>query len=742
MFEKLRKNLASFIAPQKNAMNLPREFLKYGNQKTMGPDWTQVIMSDKDLYTGYGYAAITRRANKVAKTAIENVITQTDREEFDHPYLKLIRNSKLFSEYEFWRNISTYVDLEGVYYLMAVRAVEGERIGNIKEFKMLNPYNIRRVLSGDQLEVTGYIETRKGMIREIPKEMIIPIWELNPFDEDNPFAMTDAAKEAQFSLKTAGDYTRHALKHNINSPGIVTTDVILPEQDFKQFAERVKTHTKGEPIFGNGKGAITYENMQVELSKAALRDVNELNREALFAVAGTSKTMMGIEESGTTRETARLQRDLNTDDHIIPRIQLVLDALNRDYITHSPEFESNKAYLIVNSPMQTDHEADQKETEVKTAQFDLFKSLINRGYEAELAAKYVAGEIDLLALGEPTNEPIMPQVPQEPQVEEENQLQGSIQQQQGSLVNAIVNVEEQLAIKAMNKVAKNRFEDESDIIDKADKRDAINELELVLAAFFGITLNFRGQEVMRDRVGQFALGGTFKLDTQSKRYIKEIARKVSESHVDTVLDDILVSAREAALAGQSVPQIQRAIQQKYSGTIVRHRAKAIARTETNRAFTRAQYEADRQFINQNNLKTRAFKQWRTRSDNPCPYCLALASEAPVPFFETFRDLGDTVQADGKSLDVGFEALEAGNAHPNCQCEYELILRPETDNSYVQFMEKKYEEMDKRTKEAKELMDEIKQERLKLEEDRTKLDEDKKELDKNVDELNELLDEQD
>ena len=145
MLEKLRKNLASFIAPQKNAMNLPREFLKYGNQKTMGPDWTQVVMSDKDLYTGYGYAAITRRANKVARTALENIRTDAETDDFTHPYLEAISNSTTFSDYAFWRDISTFLDLEGVYYLMALRASKGKRIGNVLEFKMLNPYNIRRV---------------------------------------------------------------------------------------------------------------------------------------------------------------------------------------------------------------------------------------------------------------------------------------------------------------------------------------------------------------------------------------------------------------------------------------------------------------------------------------------------------------------------------------------------------------------------------------------------------------------
>lgn len=686
MLDKFRKTLASFISPTKNSMSLPNQFLKYGN-KRMDYDGTQVVMRDEDLYTGYGYAAIKLRANKVAHLAMENIRTEAENEDAVHPYLELIYNSKLFSEFQFWRDISTFLDLEGVYYLMAIRNSSPDRMGNVQEFKLLNPYNIRRVLDADQLEVVGYVETRKGLVREIPKEMIIPMRELNPFSEDKPFSMADAASESQFTIKTAGDYTRHTLKNNINTPGILTTDVILPEEDFLQFTQRVKNNTKGEPLFGNGAGAITFESMNIDLSKSALKDVNEMNRQALFSIAGVSKTSMGIEESGTTRDTSRVQKEINIEDHILPRIQLIVDALNLDYVNSYGQ--TNSVFIVVDNPMATDHEADLSETEVKKSQYDLYIGMINRGYEPELAAQFIKGEIDLDQLGEPTNEQfvdpnVQAKLMADTQVEEDEadnafENSGMLKQQEGALKNAIVNVEEQLVVAAMSKVTKNRFENESEIVTKEEKSKAINELILVLTAFYGVTFNFKGQDVMRDRKGTFALPGTFKVDTQSKDYIRSLARKVSESHVDTVLDDILVTARQAALEGLSVPQIQSAIREKYSDTIVQTRAKAIARTETNRAFTRAQFEADRQFINQNNLQGRVFKQWRTRSDNPCPFCQALEAEGPKPFFEDFRGLGDIVEADGKTLNVNFESLEAGNAHVNCILPDSVVLAPETKN---------------------------------------------------------------
>ena len=75
IIQNIRKSLASLI--YKNTISLPNEYLKYGN-KRMVSDWTDVLMSDQDHYTGYGYASIRNRANAVAKVAIDNVRTESE----------------------------------------------------------------------------------------------------------------------------------------------------------------------------------------------------------------------------------------------------------------------------------------------------------------------------------------------------------------------------------------------------------------------------------------------------------------------------------------------------------------------------------------------------------------------------------------------------------------------------------------------------------------------------------------
>lgn len=392
------------------------DFLKYGNRgRIMWDESSKVKMSDVEFYTGYSYAAINNRANKVAQLAEENLKTEASEDLMEkakskdetlvHPYLELVDKSDDFTNYEFWYNISTYLDLEGVYYLMAVRAVSPELVGNIQSFIMLNPYNIQRVIDKETMKVGGYIETVNGMQREIPKEMIIEVRKLNPFSNDTNFAMTDAAKDSQFTLRQASDYTRSSLKNNLSAPGIITTDVLMDRENFQNFQARVMSQEKGVPLFGNGAGSINYESMQIDMDKAALSEITSINRDQLFAVSGVSKTTMGIEESGTTRDVSKTQRDKFIEDHIMPQLQLIFDALNQDYKKYyKKEWESNKYKIVLDNPLTVDKESEVVDVKLRSDEYYLTTQLVEVGYEYDLASKYALGEISLKELGEPTLE--------------------------------------------------------------------------------------------------------------------------------------------------------------------------------------------------------------------------------------------------------------------------------------------------------------------------------------------------
>ncbi len=747
-----------------------KSFLKYGGRKVMDLDIAKVRMSDAEFYTGYSYAAINNRANKTSQLALSSLKTEAaqsimdvakkNRELVLHPYLKLIQDSNEFSENEFWYEISTYLDLEGVYYLMAVRTVAGDVVGDIQYFKLLNPYDINRVVNKETFEVGGYIETRDGQQRVIPRQEIIEVRKLNPFNRNNTYSMTDAAKESQFALKQAGDYTRHSLKNNMAAPGIISTDVLLDPEMFTNFVSRVTNQEKGLPLFGNGAGSIAWDSMQIDMDKAALGEINEINRSTLFAVSGMSKTTMGIEESGTTRDTSKVQKDKLIEDHIMPQLQMIIDAFNLDYKRYyASEYKKTQFRIIIDNPLGVDKDTEIKDIEIANDSYKLYDSLIADGYDRDIASKYASGEISLEELGEPTNDPrpnpiieaAMLRAGQTPQngnvappseseagssqgfldhshdheveykqdlIEVSNSLSdetnNAISQQQASLQNTITNIENRAVSSMIDRIAKinNAFDSQSDVIKQSEKNEYEKDLAMAIAAYYLVLFPIYGQQLTSKRASEFGTLVSFKMSKTIEKYIKSNANKAAKSHINTIVDDILKAAknsydeavediasalkaagdtpadeiyalaRKQALEGASQQRIISNITKKYQD-ISKDRAKTIARTETNRAFTQSQYQADIQFLDESGMIETAYKQWQTRSDNPCPYCLELASRPPIPFTQNFEDLGGELsyvytKKDGtkvvRKLPINYEALSAGNAHVNCACRYVLVIK--------------------------------------------------------------------
>lgn len=253
-------------------------------------------------------------------------------------------------------------------------------------------------------------------------------------------------------------------------------------------------------------------------------------------------------------------------------------------------------------------------------------------------------------------------------------------QHQGVLENAVKNIEIQASMFVMKKVVKNAYDEEADIINKTDKKRLEAELNQALQAFYLVIIPLYAKRTMNRRLQEFQKLGVFTMNTEVKNYIKLIASKTSQSHIDTILTDLRNAVQEAAFDGATQQELINAITSKYT-EISNNRAKAIARTETNRAFTQSQFQADKQFLKENKLTGQAYKQWITTSSNPCAICQELASRPPVPFKQDFVDFGSelvvTYEEDGKTKvqkqKIDYEPLEAGNAHVNCGCKYRLII---------------------------------------------------------------------
>src|SRR5262249_21266515 len=110
--------------------------------------------------------------------------------------------------------------------------------------------------------------------------------------------------------------------------------------------------------------------------------------------------------------------------------------------------------------------------------------------------------------------------------------QSTIEQQEGALKNAVVNVEHQVVAVVLNKVTKNKlikndFNSTNDIISKTDRKSYEQQLQTALATFYGIILPLIGTSTMSQRMKQFGKLGSFKLDAEANHYIKLVASRAA-----------------------------------------------------------------------------------------------------------------------------------------------------------------------------------------------------------------------
>jgi len=294
---------------------------------------------------------------------------------------------------------------------------------------------------------------------------------------------------------------------------------------------------------------------------------------------------------------------------------------------------------------------------------------------------------------------------------------GILALQQGSLQNEVVRIEAEVVSNILDNVnkdfAKNALTEEDELLTEKEREQYVRDLVLALSAYYLVVIPLFGNSTMKQRANEFNKLVPFKVNNEVKKYVKDLSTKVANSHIDTVIKDIstaiknayedvidkyfkaqgidprnvndpdLKLARRKALEGATQTEITNSIQNKFTD-ISKNRAKAIARTETNRAFTQSQYQADLQFIEANPLTDgrKYYKQWVTTNPEPCPTCLDLAKRPPIPFGQPFANMGDTITStydvDGKTkvkkTVINFEPLIAGNAHVNCGCRYKLIIK--------------------------------------------------------------------
>lgn len=421
-----RQDKQAFVPQVSNRNSLGSDYaswLSHNFKGIMVNNTADVAIEPQHLYRGYGYGIIRSVVNSGIIAAEENIRTTCSSlqrellakkdDQIEHPYKKLWQNSPYFSEYDFWKKYLQYIQLKGEFYIFmnrkklagAERYKTGTRnlCGDTRYMKIINPYEMSPHKYNDQGEVVEWIRTFKNpkggkdLTQIFPAHQIIRVAEDDPWDESKPFSLLDATKENLFTLENARDYTRHALVNNINAPGILAVNgEFQSQEEFDNYVAMLKSHEEGEVIIAAGNAQTTYQDMNQNLDGASQEKIRGLERDEIFVTSGVSKSVLGVETTGLTRDVAATQKLTFTERTVIPYIRLMIETLNYDYRTmYAGDFMIDKYILHITIPSVGDKSQEMKELEIREEEYNMVQRYVDRGYSRKSAAQYVRGEIDV-----------------------------------------------------------------------------------------------------------------------------------------------------------------------------------------------------------------------------------------------------------------------------------------------------------------------------------------------------------
>ena len=596
--------------------SIANDFLRRGAVKAL-----QRLDQDKKFdpeatIKGYLYAALNFRKENFADYAEENIVCEDSHSEgLQHPYLELIENSKVEDEYEFWRDLINDYDMVGEAYIFLLRRVvykeesepgkkrEVEHIGLPTAIEQLDASTVT-ILRNANEEIVGYKQRLDSRhVRYFLPEQIIRVYNKHPLDPKRTLSIFDACKDYQYTINKGSELAQAALLNNTNSPGIVSTETTLSQEEYDNLISRLNGHEAGKWIVTDGASKLNYTPLSQDLDSTALPDLTDVNRQTIFAVTGTSKTVLGIEESGTTRDTAKVQEAKFLKKTIRPLVKRFLSALNYDYRTSYPErYKMDRLRLVLRSG--SDPAEDLELYGTQKALFDNTMDIVYSGYSAESAQAFMNGEIDFTELKPDEqdteemeeelagggNEETPPEEPQEPDtgggMEEEELEQVDLENQAShihdhtitdnyvdkALGQYIVNgemseygkiVKEQTlsaknrllksvrkiqldAIKNANtKLVANDF-DYSDIRTEEDEENVFQALYNAFKKYWMFMVPLIGRVRLAEDKALLGLDANINLlgTAAVQKYIKNISEKEARSHTQTIYNSILEASNK------------------------------------------------------------------------------------------------------------------------------------------------------------------------------------------------------
>lgn len=386
-----------------NKNSIATDFLRRGNFKTRQDVALDQKYNPEMTVNGWMFAALNARSDAFGEFCEENIITESKKgENLYHPYLQLIEESKEIPEYEFWKRAISDYDNYGQMFFFILRRVVYDKNGEIEHIGLPTRIDILNASKMTILTKDGKIVGYKEQIdsthkREYSADQVIRVINPHPRNPEIPYSIYDAAKDYQYTINKGTEFAQNALINNMNTPGILSTTEVLNDEEYDNLISRINSHEPGKAIVTDGTGNLTYTSISQSLDQAALPTLTELSRQTIFAVTGTSKTVLGIEESGVTRDTSKVQDRKFIKRAIAPVAKRVVSAFNFDYRVKYPELYKQNQIKMVIKPLY-DAQETQEQFDTQKKLFDDITEIIYSGYTKESAEDFMYGDISFTDL--------------------------------------------------------------------------------------------------------------------------------------------------------------------------------------------------------------------------------------------------------------------------------------------------------------------------------------------------------
>lgn len=679
----------------------------------------------EEIYQGYIFAAIKKTRNQVADILANNTEVYDpktgnakDAPAIDgeiHPYMAAIDKAPMDNTL-FYAGIATYLMVLGEAFLDA--GLRTMAAGNIKDIDALALMQSNQVVRSynDDGSLASYKLTEKlpnGTEKKtyyVPTNVIALI-DLNPWDLRKGYGMIRPIVDKIALENMATKLQTATIANGVKAPGILSSKELLETDEYADLKNQVETRytssdmdKAGTPIVTNG-GFIDYKSLIEDLDKLAMEKIRDMNRDAFFAALGVSKTILGIEESGTTRDVARVQREQFILDACMPIVNAILNGLNQDYINNYPQtYASKPRRMRAIAPIEKDLEQEKTEAEVNKAKAETFKTLVTAGMDEQQAAEVAGIELQNKAVVKMVREPVGTGGGAPAPAQNATNLPAPVTVNQHNHVH-------QHAPGALGEMAKNRLSDkqqakvekaQNDLrtavkllnaqlgekyaqsvnIENGDQQAYIEALTNALLAYYSVVVPIFGKERMNVTAVDFdAAVAEFVYNEQVREIVRARLAKVANSHfadIDEQLTKIINDGtRDNIPRNDIIKEVQAAVR----NDVETWKVERLVQTESSNAFNQATYLADKQFITANGYTGRAYKVWRTNSAKPCPFCTSTAGTR-VPFDDNFFNVGQVAEGIQQTATgaekavyypVRFVDVNAGGLHPNCHCDYTLEL---------------------------------------------------------------------